>query len=749
MKLKIGTFNARLGFLIKPTNEAIRQAKVASLFTQKNYDVVGFSEVWSDTAKGIVCKNFPYKYFYETHELKMGSGLALASKYPIFDTEMIDFNDLVGEDALSEKGYIRAIIHTPSGDFRLYMTHTQADAISDLSDNKIISRLYREKNLEQIANIKTYQPHLPVIVMGDLNVNGESDEYASKPGVFSSMTDAYRRLHPNKDESPGYTYDANNPMVQHWDGGYKGGERLDYILYSGNSDWSVDNCSVDSNIKESDHYPLVATVELLRSAQFDFPKTQGEALNQLEKKKATYGFGSSTKIVITNHTRENLLFVHAHSWYGNFLTQLPPYIPAGRSVAILHVHPEGKSYGSEGCIILRQGSSDFFLGFDTPWGAAKNKILVQTRGNNHWWKEGSKSHMKDKIEDSNYASTDSNINNDNIKFTLSGKTEKGTSPTAKFTIKGDDRPIPTIKVIGGNFTYDGQKHPATVVEKPSVPGTVKVIYEPGGAVVPINAGIYKVKVFFVSKDKKYQNATRQTTITIKRAKPKITWAKPVDIIQSTGLGEAQLNATVTTNTGKVKGKLSYFWYNQNLTNGIKLPAGLHTLSVRFEPYDSRNFEGALENVQLRVWVAEEVLKEGKDSTFSHLAQKYYGHATPHYWQWIIDANKGKIPTDYKRTRLGTKIFIPEKPPQPKSKLLKNDLSLFWGGIHAEVSASSLEVREVPDENGKNLRYLKKGDKIMVVGVWENEAGDRWGKLAENEWSAMLFEGKSFMNILED
>jgi hypothetical protein len=56
---------------------------------------------------------------------------------------------------------------------------------------------------------------------------------------------------------------------------------------------------------------------------------------------------------------------------------------------------------------------------------------------------------------------------------------------------------------------------------------------------------------------------------------------------------------------------------------------------------------------------------------------------------------------------------------------------------------------VPDENGKNMRYLKKGDKIMVTAVWVNEAGDRWGQIAENEWSAMVFDGKSFMNILED
>lgn len=751
MKLKIATYNTHLDMPLRKYNDVQRSINIANSPSLNKCDIVGFSEAWSDDAKRAICEKFEYKYFYETFGTKMGSGLALASKYPIFDTAMIAFNQLAFEDKLSAKGYIRAIVNTPFGDFRLYLTHTQADAETDPTSKKSESRRIRKENLNQIINdTLRYQVHLPVIVIGDLNVPGEKPEYDSlqdQPyGTFITMTDAYRNLHPDTGKMPGYTYDAKNPMVKHWDDGYKGGERLDYILYRGDgTDWSVDECFVDSKVEESDHYPLVATLDLRRSARYDFPKNEDDAVNQAKIIKKKYGRGSSTLIAITNETEEDLSLVDFHSWDGSFFSQPPPYLPAGRSIGILHVHPDGEAIGSMGCIVLRQGISDFFLGFDTPHSLFfTNKIFVETKSMHHWWLGSKKEQMKEYIEDSKYSSSASRINRDNIKFTISGTTQKGDSPEARFTIKGDDRPIPELEIIGGTFTYDGQEHPVRVKE-PNVEGKIDIGYEPGG--IPANAGIYTVTVWFESKDKNYRNVTKQTKITILKAKPKINWANPVDLVQSTSLGTARLNATVTTEIGSVKGKLSYFWYDMPITPGVKLPAGLHTLSVRFEPEDSNNFEVAKGSVQLRIWVAEKVLKDGV--TFSNLSLKYYGHATPHYWQWIIDANKGNIPDDYRRTLPGTKIFIPEKPPASNTKKANKVLSLLQGGRQAVVTTSSLEVREVPDENVKNLRYLKKGDKLMVTAVWVNEAGDRWGQLAENEWSAMVFDGRSFMVIDEE
>ena len=328
------------------------------------------------------------------------------------------------------------------------------------------------------------------------------------------------------------------------------------------------------------------------------------------------------------------------------------------------------------------------------------------------------------------------------------------------------RQDPDFDIYGGEFAYNGEQHPVrwehARFDGASIAGSYTATYDPGGENPPTEVSTYQAHVTFKSEDPWFKDKTKETTITIVKAKPEIVWSAPAAIVQGTPLGAKQLNASSWANVGgqkmEVKGSATYFWHAQAITPGMKLPAGLHDLSVRIEPNAdlSAKFEAATGSVQLRVWVAEEVLGSGDDQTFSHLAQKYYGHATPHYWKWIIDANKGIIPSDYKLTRPGTKIHIPEKPPAPKSK--KATIELRQLSAFAEVTASALEVREVPNENGRNLRYLKQGDKIYLLATWTNEAGDTWGgistgkpdwsrPLAELEWIAMTFEGKSFIGNL--
>jgi nucleoid-associated protein YgaU len=64
-------------------------------------------------------------------------------------------------------------------------------------------------------------------------------------------------------------------------------------------------------------------------------------------------------------------------------------------------------------------------------------------------------------------------------------------------------------------------------------------------------------------------------------------------------------------------------------------------------------------------VQKYVLKEGE--TWSHVALKFYGHATPPYWQILIDANKATVGEDYHRIWAGMEIVIPELPEELKKK----------------------------------------------------------------------------------
>jgi hypothetical protein len=116
-------------------------------------------------------------------------------------------------------------------------------------------------------------------------------------------------------------------------------------------------------------------------------------------------------------------------------------------------------------------------------------------------------------------------------------TETGTSPLAFFVItsKEDPRPTPTFNVSGGEFTYDGQPHPASAdkvtgeikifswLKWPINPvrGKFNVTYKPGGNAAPKDAGTYKATVYFTSQDKRFQNAAGETSVKINKADPKI------------------------------------------------------------------------------------------------------------------------------------------------------------------------------------------------------------------------------------
>ena len=55
----------------------------------------------------------------------------------------------------------------------------------------------------------------------------------------------------------------------------------------------------------------------------------------------------------------------------------------------------------------------------------------------------------------------------------------------------------------------------------------------------------------------------------------------------------------------------------------------------------------------------------KGETLSHVALKYYKHATPPYWQYLLQHNTEVLKGDEKNVRTGMKLEIPELPPNLK------------------------------------------------------------------------------------
>lgn len=87
-----------------------------------------------------------------------------------------------------------------------------------------------------------------------------------------------------------------------------------------------------------------------------------------------------------------------------------------------------------------------------------------------------------------------------------------------------------------------------------------------------------------------------------------------------------------------------------------------TLSEERRKFDERHEQ--LKASLHKKFIAEHTLTA--EETLSHLALKYYGHATPPYWQLIYEANKTAIGDDPNRVRPGTVIKIPELPADLKS-----------------------------------------------------------------------------------
>lgn len=152
------------------------------------------------------------------------------------------------------------------------------------------------------------------------------------------------------------------------------------------------------------------------------------------------------------------------------------------------------------------------------------------------------------------------------------------------TILAIDKATPSMAIIGGTFTYDGQPHPAT--------GTVSGIggaslgsptftYN-GSSAAPVAAGTYDVIATFPGNDN-YLAASTSATLTITKVSPVLSWSTPAAIVYGTALDAAQLNATAN-----VPGTFAYA-----PSAGTILGAGTgQILQATFTPTDTSNYSNA-------------------------------------------------------------------------------------------------------------------------------------------------------------
>jgi Flp pilus assembly CpaE family ATPase len=142
----------------------------------------------------------------------------------------------------------------------------------------------------------------------------------------------------------------------------------------------------------------------------------------------------------------------------------------------------------------------------------------------------------------------------------------------------------------------------------SVPGTFAYAFAAGDVLA---AGTQALSVTFTPTDgTKYATAQASVSLTVTKATPVITWAKPESISYGAVLGSAQLNATAS-----VAGKFAY-----TPAAGQVLVAGIQTLSVTFTPEDGTDYTPTQASVTLAVTKATPAI------TWSQPDQITYGTA---------------------------------------------------------------------------------------------------------------------------
>lgn len=122
-------------------------------------------------------------------QIKCDSGLLILSKYKILSSDYIYYSYGCTWDSFSAKGVLTALIEVDNRKIRVFTTHAQASYRHDsvISDKSVRKR---SKQLRQMAafisKYRRLEPTIPVVLMGDLNVDGLNvpEEYEQMIGIF-------------------------------------------------------------------------------------------------------------------------------------------------------------------------------------------------------------------------------------------------------------------------------------------------------------------------------------------------------------------------------------------------------------------------------------------------------------------------------------------------------------------------------------------------------------------------------------
>ena len=238
---KIMTYNVRKFNIFNWLNIKNIEAEIKELIINEDPDIVTLQEY-----RNIDNFNLNYPYFYNHFKDKnVQSGLAIYSKYPIINKGAIGYNqsenDAIYIDIVKKNDTLRIY------NFRLESTGVVPDKnyFGQKSSEKLIKRLRNSFKTHQ-KQIDTLNAHIKdckykVILAGDLNNTAFSWDYKN---IKNELQDTFLKA----GNGFGKTYEFKKFPL-----------RIDYIFVDENIR-VIDHKNLNQQF--SDHYPIVATLEL-------------------------------------------------------------------------------------------------------------------------------------------------------------------------------------------------------------------------------------------------------------------------------------------------------------------------------------------------------------------------------------------------------------------------------------------------------------------------------------------------------
>ena len=242
-------------------------------------DIIGLQEMW-ETNSTLVLRASQYQHRFsdlEVEHLKRKSligrsGLALASKYPMNDCELLSFSSTSGLERMVSKGAVYARIETPDGLVDVYNVHltSEPERLNKLFISDSYSHQIRALQLRELKDwiTRRTKPGIPVYVMGDFNFSEDDNLYRTARRFLGDDLFRLRYGFPQSTESPeieddifGATFDpfqnkfAKSPKAI--------SERLDYIWCNqqdeANHLYAAKRVFTENPL--SDHFGVLITVQ--------------------------------------------------------------------------------------------------------------------------------------------------------------------------------------------------------------------------------------------------------------------------------------------------------------------------------------------------------------------------------------------------------------------------------------------------------------------------------------------------------